>query len=68
MRMSEKGRRLLLEQIEAMTKGENVQSARVLRDNELDFASGGISFNYRKDQPSAGLRYMEYKMSDVIVT
>jgi len=44
----EKGKLLLREQLDAMSKGENIESARVLRDYELDFASGGIAFNFSK--------------------
>jgi hypothetical protein len=55
----EKGKLLLL--LDEMSKGETTQTTRELRDYELDFANGGISFNYSKME-------MEYKMSDVIVT
>jgi hypothetical protein len=37
----EKGKLRLREQLEAMSKGENAKTTRVLRDDELDFVSGG---------------------------
>jgi hypothetical protein len=36
----ERGKLALREQLEAMSKGENAESARVLRDDELDAVSG----------------------------
>jgi len=39
----EKGKLLLRERIEVMSKGENAQSERVLRDDELGAVSGGAS-------------------------
>ena len=45
MSKNEHGKLLLLKQLEAMSeaisKGENIRSARVLLDHELDFVGGG---------------------------
>jgi hypothetical protein len=37
----ERGHLLSREPLNAMSEGENPQNARVLRDDELDFVSGG---------------------------
>jgi hypothetical protein len=42
MNKIERSKLLSREPLNAMSKGENVQSARMLRDDELDVVSGGI--------------------------
>jgi len=39
----EKGKLLLREQLDAMSKGENTKSPRMLQDDELDAVSGGFT-------------------------
>jgi hypothetical protein len=53
MSTTEKGKLLLRERIEAMSKGEVTPSARELRDYELDLPSGG---------------YMIYKFHDLLIS
>jgi hypothetical protein len=59
--MSKIERDKLLLLLDAMSKGEVTPSARVLRDYELDFANGGVSFNYGKME----LRYNTIKIQDI---
>jgi len=68
MSMSEKGKLLLLKQLDAMSKGEDTKSARVLRDYELDVANGGVSFNYSKLEMSYFAQPNPSSFYDLLIT
>jgi hypothetical protein len=48
----ERGHLLSREPLNAMSKGENAKTDRVLRDDELDAVSGGGGFSWEVSDPS----------------